>query len=99
MYQYGRQRAYSPQADADEAFEFSDPVQQNRTIINANRNQRTSNPVLPEWADYRAVLAGRGAQMNPNARPAGPAAPAGVVPGSNQNYLRASIEALLRGQR
>lgn len=58
-----RPRPWNPQEDVDEALAFSDPVTQNRALINDSRNNWTSVPTLPEWNDYRSVLAGRGAQM------------------------------------
>lgn len=87
-----RRPAWTPQRDVDQALAYSDPVTQNRALINAARNQWTSSPVLPEWSDYNAVLAGRGARLNPNADPAEPGLPAGYTEGQldteNADYLQ-----------
>lgn len=76
-----RPAPWTPQQDIDQALAYSDPVTQNRALINASRNAWTSVPTLPEWSDYYAVLAGRGAHMNPNAAPAEPSLPAGYTEG------------------
>lgn len=51
---------WNPQDDVDQSFAYSSPEEQNRVLIGRARNARTTNAVLPEWADYDAVLKGRG---------------------------------------
>lgn len=56
-------KPWTPQQDVDQALAYSDPIQQNRALINQSRNGRTDIMGLNEWKDYDAVLQGRGAQM------------------------------------
>ena len=78
---------WTPQQDVDQSLAYSDPVQQNRALINESRNQRTSIGMNPEWDDYFAVLKGRNAQIGGPLEGIDSGLPAGYTEGALDEEL------------